>query len=140
MKGEYFKTMGLDLGERRIGIALSDIMGIIANGYQSYTRTSLQSDIQHIIKIVQENNVKVIVLGLPLNMDGTEGEAVRKVKFFANELRKHTDIKIDFYDERLTTSTAQKMLISADVSRAKRKMVVDKIAATIILQDYLNTH
>ncbi len=132
--------MGLDLGERRIGIALSDIMGIIANGYESYTRVALNKDLEHIVDICQAQNVGLIVLGLPISMNGTMGEAVDKVKYFAEKLSEKTPIKIDFYDERLTTSTAQKILISADVSREKRKQVVDKMAATIILQDYLNSH
>lgn len=134
------RVMGLDLGERRIGIALSDIMGIIANGQESYTRENLNKDLEHIVAICKEKNVGLIVLGLPVSMNGTQGEAVDKVKFFASKLAEKTDIRIDFYDERLTTSTAQKILISADVSREKRKQVVDKMAATIILQDYLNSH
>ena len=134
------RVMGLDLGERRIGIALSDIMGIIANGHESYTRENLNKDLEHIVSICKEKNVGLIVLGLPVSMNGTQGEAVEKVKFFASKLAEKTDIRIDFYDERLTTSTAQKILISADVSREKRKQVVDKMAATIILQDYLNSH
>ena len=140
MNTEMHRVMGLDLGERRIGIALSDIMGIIANGYESYTRESLNRDLDHIANICKEQNVGLIVIGLPMSMNGTRGEAVDKVEFFVSKLKEKTPIKIDFYDERLTTATAQKLLISADVSRAKRKQVVDKMAATIILQDYLNSH
>lgn len=134
------RVMGLDLGERRIGIALSDVMGIIASGYESYTRENLNKDLEHILNICKEKTVGLIVLGLPISMNGTKGEAVEKVEFFASKLAEKTNIPIQFYDERLTTSTAQKILISADVSRSKRKQVVDKMAATIILQDYLNSH
>jgi len=140
MNTEMHRVMGLDLGERRIGIALSDIMGIIANGYESYTRERLNRDLEHIVNICKEKNVELIVIGLPMSMNGTRGEAVDKVEFFVSKLKEKTPIKIDFYDERLTTATAQKLLISADVSREKRKQVIDKMAATIILQDYLNSH
>ena len=138
MDNNYYKTLALDLGERRIGIAISDLMGIIANGLETYNRVSLDDDCKHIADIVKNNSVKVIVLGLPKNMDGTSGPRVEKTYAFAEELKKYTSAKIEFYDERLTTVAAEKILISADVSRDKRKTVIDKMAATIILQDYLN--
>ncbi len=136
----YYRTMSLDLGDVRIGIAISDIMGIVANGLETYTRINLGKDINHIVNLINQNNVKVVVLGLPLNMDGTKGERVEKTYSFAKELQKHTDVKIDYIDERLTSVAAEKVLISADVSRKKRKNVIDKMAATIMLQDYLNMH
>lgn len=138
MDNNYYKTLALDLGERRIGIAISDLMGIIANGLETYTRKDIQSDCKYIANIVDNNNVKEIVLGLPKNMDGTCGPRVEKTYAFAEELKKYTNAKIVYYDERLTTVAAEKVLISADVSREKRKTVIDKMAATIILQDYLN--
>ena len=139
MNDRYFRYMGLDLGDRRIGIALSDIMGIISNGLESYTRVSIDSDLNHIAKIIAEQNVKVVVLGYPVNMNGTKGDATRKVEEFAERLKEVVpDIKVEFMDERLTTVAAQKVLIEADMTRQKRKTVVDKLAATIILQDYLN--
>ncbi len=138
MDSTYFKTMALDLGERRIGIALSDLMGIIASGLETYERKDVKSDCEYISKLITNHNVKEIVFGLPKNMDGTSGERVQKTYDFAEELKKLTDAKIVFYDERLTTVAAEKLLISADVSRKKRKTVIDKLAATIILQDYLN--
>lgn len=138
MESAYYKTMALDLGERRIGIALSDLMGIIASGLETYERKGLQADCEYISKLVSKHGVKEIVMGLPKNMDGTSGERVDKTYAFAEELKKLVDAKIVFYDERLTTVAAEKLLISADVSRQKRKTVIDKLAATIILQDYLN--
>ena len=131
--------MALDYGDVRIGIALSDVTRFLASGYENYTRVGLEQDCQHIADIIRDNNVKVVVLGLPLNMDGTEGVRVEKTREFAGELSKYTDAKIDFLDERLTSVSAEKILISADVSRKKRKAVLDKLSATIILQDYLDS-
>jgi putative Holliday junction resolvase len=130
--------MALDLGEKHIGVALSDLMGIIANGLETYNRTTLANDINYICNLIKQKEVKIVVFGLPINMDGTIGDRVKKTYDFADELKKYTDAKIEFLDERLTTVAAEKVLLSADVSRDKRKKVIDKLAATIILQDYLN--
>ena len=138
MDSTYYKTMAVDLGERRIGIALSDIMGIIASGLETYERKDLVTDCKYIAGLVSKHGVKEIVVGLPKNMDGTSGERVEKTYEFCEKLKEYTQEKIVYYDERLTTVAAEKLLISADVSRQKRKTVIDKLAATIILQDYLN--
>ena len=135
---KYLRTMSLDLGEVRIGIAVSDIMNVIANGYETYTRQNIQKDVEHVASIVKEKGVGTIVLGLPINMDGTKGERVEKTYAFAEELKKVTDCKIDYMDERLTTVTAERVLIDGNVRRDKRKQVIDKLAATIILQSYLD--
>lgn len=135
---KYLRTMSLDLGEVRIGIAISDIMNVIANGYETYNRQNIQKDVEHIVNIVKEKGVGTIVLGLPINMDGTKGERVEKTYAFAEELKKATDCKIDYMDERLTTVTAERVLIDGNVRRDKRKQVIDKLAATIILQSYLD--
>ena len=139
MENSYYRVMSLDYGDVRIGIALSDVTRFLASGYENYTRVGLEKDCQHIADIIVNNNVKVVVIGLPLNMDGTEGVRVEKTREFAEELQKYTDAKIDFLDERLTSVSAEKILISADVSRKKRKEVLDKLSATIILQDYLDS-
>ena len=138
MDNSYYKVMALDYGDVRIGIALSDVTRFLASGYENYTRTSLDQDCKHISDIVSNNNVKIIVIGLPINMDGSKGERVEKTYEFAEYLKKFTDAKIEFLDERLTSASAEKILISADVSRKKRKDVLDKLSATIILQDYLD--
>jgi len=140
MENSYYRVMALDYGDVRIGIALSDVTRFLASGLENYTRKSLQEDCNHIADIVNKNNVKIIVIGLPLNMDGTAGVRVDKTKDFATELAKYTDAKIEFLDERLTSVSAEKILISADVSRKKRKQVLDKLSATIILQDYLDSN
>lgn len=138
MDNSYYRIMALDYGDVRIGIALSDVTRFLASGYENYTRKSLVCDCEHIAKIASDNNVKIIVLGLPLNMDGSKGIRVEKTYEFAEELKKYTSCEIDFLDERLTSVSAEKILISADVSRKKRKQVLDKLSATIILQDYLD--
>lgn len=138
MDNSYYRVMALDYGDVRIGIALSDVTRFLASGYENYTRKSLEEDCKHIAQIAQDNNVKVIVLGLPLNMDGSKGVRVEKTYEFADVLKNYTDAKIDYLDERLTSVSAEKILISAEVSRKKRKEVLDKLSATIILQDYLD--
>lgn len=135
------RKMSLDLGDRRIGIALSDLMGIIASGYETYTRCGdAEKDLQYIVSLIKEKQVDTVVLGLPVNMDVTEGERALLSREFGEKLKALVDVKVDFLDERLTTVSAEKLLISADVRREKRKTVIDKIAATIILQDYLDMH
>ena len=140
MENLYYRVMALDYGDVRIGVALSDVTRFLASGYENYTRVNLETDCKHIAEIISNNNVKVVVLGLPLNMDGSAGVRVEKTKEFAEELKKYTTASIDFLDERLTSVSAEKILISADVSRKKRKQVLDKLSATIILQDYLDTN
>jgi len=140
MENSYYRVMALDYGDVRIGIALSDVTRFLASGLENYTRISLEKDCSHIAELVANNNVKVIVIGLPLNMDGTSGVRVEKTKEFAEELKKYTSVTIEFLDERLTSVSAEKILISADVSRKKRKAVLDKLSATIILQDYLDAN
>ena len=134
------RKLALDLGDARIGVAQSDMMGIIANGLETINRTNLQDDLNHIADLVKNNNVDTVVLGLPINMDGTKGERVDKTYAFSEELKKvlPDSVKIDYIDERLTTVSAERVLLQADVSRQKRKTVIDKMAATIILQSYLD--
>lgn len=133
------RKIALDIGDVRIGIATSDPMGIIASGYQTYTRTSsYEKDLQYFASLAKDNNCDTFVLGLPINMDGTEGDRVKLVRSFGEDLKKYTDIKIVYQDERWSTVSAEKMLIETGMRREKRKTVVDKVAATIILQSYLN--
>ncbi len=133
------RVMALDFGDARIGIAMSDIMKIIANGYETYKRVNEEKDLQYIAGLVKPNLVDEIVFGLPINMDGTEGERVTKTKDFADKLNQLLpQVKIHFQDERLTTVTGERLLIEAGVRREKRKGVIDKIAATIILQQFLD--
>ncbi len=132
------RKLALDVGDVRIGFATSDIMGIIASGYETYTRKGAPKDYEYIKEFCAKNSVDTIVIGLPLNMDGTEGDRVEITRQFADELKPYVEnIKIVFQDERLTTVQAEKMLIQGGVRREKRKQVIDKVAATLILQAYL---
>ncbi|MDE7192168.1 MAG: Holliday junction resolvase RuvX [Clostridia bacterium] len=131
------KYLAIDLGDARTGIAVSE-SGIIATGLETYKRAGLQRDLQHIADLVKQYKVDVVVFGLPLNMDGTAGERVEKTKAFAEKLQPLIDAKIEYEDERLTTVVAEEMLIEGGMRRDKRKQVIDKIAATIILQAYLD--
>lgn len=133
------RAMALDLGDRRVGIAMSDLMKMIANGYETYYRSGDETrDIEYIKRLVVDNNVDEVVIGLPINMDGTEGVRVEKSREFGQKLGEIIDAKIFFEDERLTTVSAERVLIEGDVRRDKRKTVIDMVAATIILQAFLD--
>lgn len=133
------RKLALDIGTVRIGIASSDPMGIIASGYETYVRSgNIEKDMTYIAELAENKGCDTIVLGLPLNMDGSEGDKVKEIKEFAEVLKNYTAIKIDFQDERWSTVSAEKMLIESSVRREKRKKVIDKVAATIILQTYLD--
>ena len=139
------RHLSIDLGEVRIGLAMSDSMGIIANGLETYQRKYIYKDIEYIAKLVMDNLVKCVVIGLPINMNGTRGERVEKSEQFASMLNDkfkelNYECKIDFQDERLTTVSSERVLIEAGVRRENRKKVIDKMAATIILQTYLDRH
>ena len=138
MTSDLYRVMAIDYGDVRIGIALSDLTRTIANGYENYSRISLDKDMEHLISIAKTNNVKVVVFGLPFNMDGTESNQTIKTKDFATMFEEKSNLKVVFQDERLTSKIAERVLIDADMSRNKRKNVLDKLSATIILQDYLN--
>ena len=133
------RYLGLDLGTKTLGVAVSDLTGTIATSL-----TILRHDnnheylIEELKKIISEKNVESIVLGLPKNMNNTIGERGEMVLSFKEKLEKSLDLPIILEDERLTTRVAENILITADVSRKKRKKVIDKMAANIILQSYLD--
>ena len=132
------KIIGLDVGTVRIGIATSDPLGIIASSYEVYRRRNLYLDAKYLSMLSEKLDSDTFVIGLPLKMDGSEGESARMVKELAGALEKETKSKIVFQDERLSTVSAEKILIESNMRREKRKNVVDQVAATIILQNYLD--
>ncbi len=138
MTTEYYRIMGIDYGDVRMGIAFSDLSRTIATGYETYVRKSLEQDITHLKGLIQEKSVKKIVMGLPLNMDGSQGIRVQATYDFASKLKESINIPIEYVDERLTSVEAEKFLIDQDVSRKKRKQVIDKMSAVLILQEYLD--
>ena len=132
------RIIALDIGDVRIGVAVSDLMRIIANPRETYVRKDEDADIAYFIELAKKEEADTFVVGLPINMDGTEGPRVEICRAFGEKLREKSDLKVEYQDERLTTVTAERMLIEADVRREKRKQVIDKVAATIILESYLN--
>lgn len=131
--------MGLDVGDRRIGVAVSDPLGLTSQGLATINRKDLDHDLQQIVDYIEELQVDKIIVGLPKNMNGTVGGQAEKVKEFMKSLTERRPIETIYWDERLTTVAAQRTLLEGNVSRKKRKKVVDKIAAVIILQGYLDS-
>lgn len=135
------RYLALDVGDRRIGVAVSDLLGITAQGIETYQRTDdLETDVMHFVELLRQYAPVKLVVGMPRNMNGSYGPQTEKVKAFAEEIQKKWDGEVDYCDERLTTMSAERILIDADVSRQKRKKVIDKMAAVIILQSYLDQH
>ena len=133
------RIMGLDIGDKTIGVAVSDIMGITAQGVKTIRWESKKKDIEELKNIIKERQVNKIVSGLPKNMNGTLGPQGEKVLKLCELIKEETGLEIDFWDERLTTVAAERSLIEGDVSRKKRKKVIDMLAAVIILQGYLDS-
>jgi putative Holliday junction resolvase len=129
------RIMGLDAGEKRMGVAVSDPLGYIAQGISVVKR----DDIEELKKIVSNYDIERIIVGLPKHMDGSIGEQGNKVLAFIEDLKKEIDLPILTWDERLTTKEAEGVLLKANLSRAKRKKVIDKLAAVLILQSYLDS-
>lgn len=133
------KIMGLDYGDRRIGVAISDAFGWTAQGVEVIERRRDEGELDRIAALVKENEVGEIVVGLPKNMNGTIGPRGEICMEFASTLRESLSLPVHLWDERLSTVSAERTLLEADVSRKKRKQVVDKMAASLILQNYLDS-
>jgi len=131
------RLMGLDVGDKTIGVAVSDLLMITAQGVTTIKRTNIKNDINELKKIINEYQVTKIVSGLPKMLDGTVGIQGEKVLNFLDKLKNHVDLPIELEDERFTTSISERMLIDADVKRKKRKEVIDKLAAVHILSGYM---
>ena len=130
--------MGLDVGSVRIGIAVSDETGMIARGLETLTRKSWERDLEQLSQLIVTNEVKQIIIGNPLNMDGNVGRQAQLVRQFMERLQKVTDVAIELWDERFSSSSAERVLIEGGMQRNKRKLVIDKVAAVIILQNFLD--
>ena len=132
------RIVGFDIGQKRIGIALSDLLGLTAQGVKTYHRINLEADYQYLVQFIKENDVGSMVVGLPKNMNNSLGFKAEEIQNFIAGLTQRVDIPVFWVDERLTTVSAERMLVDADISRKKRKNVVDKIAAVLILQLHLD--
>lgn len=134
------RILALDVGDKTIGIAVSDELMFTAQGVETIRRTSLEKDLNRLKELMQEYETDTLLVGMPKNMNGTIGPRGELVKVFSEQVKAVIpETKIIFWDERLSTVAATKSLIAADVSRAKRKKVIDKMAAVFILQGYLDS-
>ncbi|CAM3225376.1 Holliday junction resolvase RuvX [Corallococcus sp. ZKHCc1 1396] len=134
------RTFGLDYGTKTIGVAVSDGLGLTAQTVTTVRRSSIKADLAELSRLVKEYEVTRIVLGLPLNMNGSEGPRAEASRKFADMLGQSLGLPVELWDERLSTVAAQRTLLEADVSRAKRREVIDQLAAQFILQGWLDAH
>jgi putative Holliday junction resolvase len=132
------RLLGLDVGTKTIGLALSDVTRSIATPYDTIKRTKFTSDAKALADIAGKMEVGALIIGLPLNLDGSEGPRAQSTRAFARNLAKHVALPIAFWDERLSTAAVERHLIEADASRKRRAEVVDRMAAAYILQGALD--
>jgi putative holliday junction resolvase len=132
------RILGLDLGTKTIGLATADLEGQIATPRQTIARTKFSLDMKLLLDFAARENIGLIVIGLPLNMDGSEGPRAQSTRAFMRNLQRYTDIPMAFWDERLSTVAVTRVMLDADLSRAKRAENVDKLAAGYILQSFLD--
>ena len=132
------RILGLDVGNKTIGVVVSDPFFLTAQGLKTIKRSNIKKDMEELKLIIQEQNIIKIVVGFPKNMNNTVGPQGEKVLLFVKKMKKELDVEIVLEDERLTTVSAEKMLISGNVRREKRKEIIDKVAAVYILQTYLD--
>ncbi|MFY9603505.1 MAG: Holliday junction resolvase RuvX [bacterium] len=132
------RLLGLDVGDKTIGVAVSDPLGLTAQGVEVIRRQGRERDLVRLQELVQSYGVDTIVMGLPKNMDGSLGKQAEKVMAFADLVQKNLDLPVVLWDERLTTMAAERALLEGDLSRGRRREVIDKMAAVLILQGYLD--
>lgn len=134
------RVMGLDVGSKRIGVAVSDLLGITAQGLPTMIRTNKRADFEKLAEIVRQYDVHEIVVGYPLRLSGSEGSQSQKMQVFAEELRRKSGLPVHLWDERLTSTQANRILRDADLSIKKRGEAVDRMAAVLILQSWMEAH
>jgi putative Holliday junction resolvase len=132
------RVVGIDLGSRRIGVALSDGLGLTAQPLATIARHGGVRDLQAIAEVVARNDAGLVVLGLPLDPEGNEGAAARSARAFAERLQAALPVPVELIDESFSTVEAEEVLLAADLSRARRKQVIDRLAAAVILQRWLD--
>ena len=130
------RSLGVDYGTKRVGLAISDSLGMVATPLTVLER---QSAVDDIVRLVQDRDVDTIVVGLPTGLDGTEGQSARDARNLGDELKRQTGVEIVFRDERFTSRMAENALLESGMRRRDRRITVDKVAASIILQDYLDS-
>ena len=132
------RLLGLDVGSKTVGMALSDVTRTVATPYDTIRRTKFTADAKAIRQVVEKNQVGALVIGLPLNLDGSEGPRAQSTRAFARNLAAHVEVPMIFWDERLSTAAVERHLIEADASRKRRAQVIDRMAAAYILQGALD--
>lgn len=133
------RILALDLGKRRIGLAISDELGITAQGLETLERTKIREDIDRLQQLIAEKNVSLILMGNPLHMSGAESRQAEYTREFAGRLQARTGVEVKYWDERLTTVAAQRVLKESGISIQKRAQAVDRLAAVILLESYLDS-
>ena len=131
--------MAIDLGARRIGIAVSDPLRITAQGLPTYERRNKRQDLGYLKSLAQEYNVSLLIVGNPLNMDGTSGPASEEARLFASQLQRHLHLPVQLWDERLTTVEAGLILDATGLAKTKRKTVIDRVAAVLLLESFMDS-
>jgi putative Holliday junction resolvase len=134
------RVLGLDVGDHRIGIAMSDALGLTAQRLTVLERRGAAYDVEAVRRLVEQHGVDTIVVGLPLTMRGEQGIQAKKVTSFSNALKRLLSVPVELLDERLTTVQGERALLETNASRRKRKQVLDQVAAQLILQQFLDTH
>ena len=131
------RVLALDLGRKRIGLALSDELGITAQGLPTLQRTTIRADLRYLFELIQQKDVAMVLLGLPLHLSGSEGRQAAWVREFGERLNAETGVPVQYWDERLTTVEANRVLKESGISLQKRIRAVDKLSAVILLESYL---
>ena len=134
------RVLALDVGERRIGVALSDPLGLTAQRLTVLRRCGGREDLNAVCALIAKHGVAAVVVGLPLTLKGTHGPQARRATSFANALSRQSAVPVHLVDERLTTTQGERALLATNTSRRRRKQVIDQVAAQLILQQYLDTH
>ena len=138
MDTTHGKYLGVDLGDKRTGLAECDLSGMLASGICTIKESGMTKTAERVAKEAESRSCKKIIIGLPKNMDGSEGERAEKIRMFADMVKEFTDIPIDFFDERMSTMAAYRFLDSTGTFGKKRKETIDTLSAEIILQGYLD--
>lgn len=133
------RVLALDLGKKRIGLALSDELGLTAQGLETLQRTNIREDLARIVQLAAEKNVSLIVIGNPLHLSGKEGRQAEYVRDFGRRLHSASGLPVEYWDERLTTVEAQRVLKQSGISIQKRAQAVDRLAAVILLENFLDS-
>ncbi len=133
------RVLALDLGKRRIGLAISDELGITAQGLETWQRTNMREDLAHLAKLVSDRNVDLLLMGNPIHMSGREGRQAEYTRDFAERLKERTGLPVVYWDERLTTVEAGRVLRQSGISIEKRARAVDRLSAVILLASYLDS-